>query len=87
MANLQNEVRQAVHYMLESLKPMMEKGPDALIRGAFEDFNSLLARAKEAYPGSRTIKDMKPLQGSTNLVELVAKLGVIQGAVIAETHP
>ncbi len=84
MANLQNEVRLAVLGMLDNLKTMAEKNPDTPIRGAYEDFNALLVRAKEAFPNSRTIKEMKRLGGSISLAELVAKLSALKGAITAE---
>ncbi len=84
MADLRKEVADAVHYMIENLKPALASGGNASIAGAFEDFNALLGRAKKAYPSLQTIQEMKALEGATTVAGLVAKLSAMQGAIIAE---
>lgn len=86
MADEREEVRLAIRYALETLKPLTQKNPDAPIRGAADDFNALLNRAQKAFPESRTIAEMGGLLGGANLVTLVTRLSVLKAAT-AEGSP
>ncbi len=75
------EVREAVEVMLRNLSPLAEHNPEALVSG--EDFNALLVRARAALPQSPAIKELKGIQKSTTLTDLLVKLSILSGAVKA----
>ncbi len=81
MASLADEVRSVVRKLLESLQPIAEKHPEKLI--GTTEFKDLLPRAKQAFPESPTIQEMKPFSGTAKAVDVVARLSALEGAVSA----
>ena len=77
----ETEVVTTAESMIKNLGPLVERTPQATMKG--DDFNSLLRRAKTAFPGSQAIQDLKEIDGVTTLADLLGKLSVIQGAARA----
>lgn len=76
------EIRDAVAAMIENLKPIAERHPEAPTTG--EDFNLLLDRARATFPDSAALRDTPCIDKGTNVVDLLLKLAVVQGAVGAD---
>ncbi len=74
----EREVVTVAETTIKNLAALAEKKPDASIKA--DDFNALLRRAREAFPGSQAIQDLKEIEGLTTLADLFAKLSVIAGA-------
>jgi hypothetical protein len=51
---------------------------------AAQDFNLLLANAKEAFPDSATIRALRPLRPDDSLVTLLTRVAALKGAAEAE---
>ncbi len=81
--SLKEQVATEVVTLLDNIKALAQKNPSEPVRGAFEDFNALLARAKEAYPDLKAIQQASQLLSSDSLATAVARLSVIHGAIIA----
>ncbi|MFQ5656590.1 MAG: hypothetical protein ACE5G5_03550 [Candidatus Methylomirabilales bacterium] len=81
--SLRDEVDTEVVSLLQSLKALGDKNPDSPIGGAFDDFNRLLERAKEAFPDARSIQEMGHIISGDSLTTVVAKLSIIKGAIDA----
>ena len=80
---LRDEVDTEVVSLLQSLNSIADKNPDSPIGGAFDDFNRLLERAKEAFPGARSIQEMSHIISGDSLITVIAKLSIIKGAIDA----
>ena len=77
----ETEVVTTAESMIKDLGPLVERNPQATIKG--DDFNALLKRARAAFPGSQAIRDLNEIDGVTTLADLLGKLSVIQGAARA----
>jgi len=82
MTDLREEVRQSLDWIVENMKSMAEKTPNAAVDA--DDFNALLARAKRAFPNLPTVQEMKTVDGGTNLGTLLLKVSILQGAAKAD---
>jgi len=82
MTDIRDEVRSAVKMIVENMKSMAEKTPNAPV-GA-DDFNSVLELAKKAFPNLPTVQGMKALDGGANLGTVLLKVSILQGAVDAD---
>ncbi len=81
MMGAQKEIYGAVCTMLKNVKPAAVNKPDANIGAAYQDFDSLLSKAKQHFSSSDIVKTMEPLGGATTLVHLVAKLPSLRAAI------
>lgn len=81
--SLRGEVDTEVVSLLQSLNSIADKNPDSPIGGAFDDFNRLLERAKEAFPSARSIQEMAHIISGDSLITVIAKLSIIKGAIDA----
>lgn len=86
MADLRQEVYNTVNEMLENIKLLSDRNPEARVDALKPDFRTLLARSKEAFPQSRTIHEMTDISRVPTLVELVTKLSEIKGAARTEIY-
>lgn len=82
MTTSQKEIYRAVCMILRDLKPMANK-PDANIGPAYQEFDSLLVKAKQHFSGSEIIKGMEPLAGATTIVHYVSKLSALRAGIEA----
>lgn len=76
------EIKGAVESMIKNLGPIAERNPQATIKG--EDFNTLLERAREVFPGSGAMRDLSKIEDVTTFADLLAKLSILAGAVKAD---
>ena len=74
----ETEVVTIAEAMIKTFEPLAERNPQATMQG--DDFNSLLQRARTAFPNSQAIRDLKDIDGVTTLADLLGKLSVIAGA-------
>ncbi len=81
MPGLQEEIYNAVKDMLENIKLLSNRSPEAKVDALKPDFRTLLARSKEAFPEVRTIQEMSDISRNPTLVELVTKLSAMKGAM------
>jgi hydroxylamine reductase (hybrid-cluster protein) len=65
-----------------NMKSMAEKMPTTPIDA--DDFNSVLAHAKKAFPNLPTIQEMKSLVGGASHGTVLLKVSILQGAVEAD---
>lgn len=86
MGDLKAQVSTEIITLLDSLKTLAQKNPDTPVRGAFEDFNQLLARAQEAFPNVKAVQQASQLTSSDSLGTAVSRLSVLHGAIIGATH-
>jgi len=86
MGGLKDQVSTEIVTLLDSLKALAQKNPDAPVRGAFEDFNQLLARAKEAFPDVKAVQQASQLLSNDSLTTAVSRLSVLHGAIIGSMH-
>jgi hypothetical protein len=77
------EIREAVHAMIENLKPIAERHPGTVTTASH--FNSLLERARRSFPDSEAIRDI-PRTGNDGVTffDLLSMLSVLSGAVKAD---
>ncbi len=78
------EVTSEVLTLLQSLKEIAEKNPNSPVKGAAEDFNRLLSKAKEACPDLRGIQGLTPIVSADNLTTAITRLSIIYVAICAE---
>ena len=64
------EVTSEVLTLLQSLKEIAEKNPNSPVKGAAEDFNRLLSKAKEACPDLRGIQGLTPIVSADEALAL-----------------
>jgi hypothetical protein len=83
MSTEQDTTRRAVIELLENVKPLALRHPDAPIRGAGTTFEGLLSRAQRAFPASEALAQMTGLLGGDSHTALVAKLSLLK-AELAE---
>ena len=82
---IKNEITHAVYAMLEALTVFNDrKELTAPIDRAADQFNSLLAGARESFPDSRLIPRIDPLTAHDRLIVLVARLAVLKSALDGE---
>lgn len=84
----------AVDNLLQNLKLMSDRRPDAKIGEAASDFNAILKEAKKELPGEAMVQEMGELKDFDTVVALVSRLSVLKaelGATIyrpsTETRP
>jgi hypothetical protein len=82
MLDRRDEIKEVVTQTIANLKTLAERKPDAPIKG--DDFNDLLADAKQVFPGLSTIQRMKPIDGGTTMGDLMVKLSTLAGAITAD---
>ncbi len=81
MPDEQNEIRSEISDLLDAMRPIALRHPDTPIRQASDVFESLLKRAKRAFPESRAVADMTSgLLGGASHTSLVAKLVALKAA-------
>ena len=73
MANVEGQVFDALHHLIQNIRAVAEKNAGVEIRAAAEDFNTLLASAKKIHPGAQVIQQMGELKGGDNFGALLAK--------------
>jgi hypothetical protein len=82
---IKNEIAQAVYAMLEALTVFHDrKELTARIERAADDFNALLARARQSFPGAALVHQIEPLSSHDRVIVLVARLAVLKSAVDSE---
>jgi hypothetical protein len=82
---IKNEVAQAVYAMLEALTIFRDrKELTARIERAADDFNGLLSKARQVFPGAALVHQMEPLSGHDRVIVLVARLAVLKSAIDSE---
>lgn len=82
MLDRRDEVKEVVVQMIANLKTLAERKPEAPVKG--DDFNAILADAKEVFPGLLTIQRMNPVEGGTTMGDLMIKLSALDGAIKAD---
>ncbi len=82
MTDVRDEVRSALKMILANMKAMAEKTPTAPVDA--EDFNSLLAHAKKAFPNLPSVQGMKAIDGGANLGTVLLKVSILHGAIDAD---
>jgi hypothetical protein len=82
MTDIRDEVRTALRRIVENMKTMADRKPETPV-GA-EDFNSLLERAKRAFPNLPTVQEMKSIEGGANVATVFLKVSLLQGAADAD---
>jgi len=74
-----DEIRAAIKRAITNLKTLADRTPTAPVKG--DDFNMLLASAKQEFPSLATVQGLKPVEGGTNMGELMLKLSFLEGAI------
>jgi len=82
MTDVRDEVRSALRMIVENMKSMAEKTPSAPVDA--DDFNSVLAHTKKAFPNLSTVQEMRTIDGGANLGTVLLKVSILQGAVDAD---
>lgn len=83
--SLKEEVNSEVFTLLQSLKPLAEINPSTAIGGGFQDINSVITRAKHAYPESQSIHAMSQIRSGDSLATAVSRLSLLHGAIVGVT--
>jgi hypothetical protein len=79
---IKNEVAQAVYTMLEALTVYHDRKDLIVhIERAADDFNALLSRARQAFPGASLVQKIEPLSDHDRVIVLVARLAVLKSAI------
>ncbi len=82
MSDVRDEVRTSLRCLIENMKVLAEKNPGMQVPPA--DFNSLLDRAKKAFPELATVQEMGGIEttdGMTNIGTVLMKASILQGPV------
>lgn len=75
------EIEQTTEAMIQNWAPLAQRNPEVSVKG--DDFDALLRRAREAFPQSEAIAEIKEVNGVTTLIDVLGKLSIIGGAVKA----
>jgi hypothetical protein len=79
---IKHEIANAVYSMLEALTVFGDrKELTAPIDGAADQFNDLLAGAREAFADSVLVERIEPLTGDDTVITLLARLAVLKSAI------
>lgn len=94
MTHPARHIYDAIDNLLENLKPMSDRRPDAQIGEAASDFNAILREAKKELPSVAMVQEMSPLRDFDTVVALVSRLSVLKAELTAilyrastERHP